>query len=155
MNLISLSLKINQIIMKKSVLMLALAMMGYGAFSQDMDAIGKMYNDKKYTEANYQILSNLNLTPKELDELSKETEDIYDSVINGDIDAIRIMLGDVARENEEQDLLSASTKLHKLLQLIKFCCDIHLNISFLNALLYVFISFSLYSLKIFDISSVC
>jgi len=51
MNLISLSLKINQIIMKKSVLMLALAMMGYGAFSQDMDAIGKMYNDKKYTEA--------------------------------------------------------------------------------------------------------
>ncbi len=37
-------------------------------------------------------------------------------VINGDIDAIRIMLGDVARENEEQ-VLSASTKLHKLLQL--------------------------------------
>ena len=71
---------------------------------------------KKYTEANYQILSNLNLTPKELDELSKETEDIYNRVINGDIDAIRIMLGDVARENEEQ-VLSASTKLHKLLQL--------------------------------------
>ncbi len=66
---------------------------------------------KKYTEANYQILSNLNLTPKELDELSKETEDIYNRVINGDIDAIRIMLGDVARENEEQ-VLSASTKLH-------------------------------------------
>lgn len=72
---------------------------------------------KKYTEANYQILSNLNLTPKELDTLSKETEDIYNRVINGDIDAIRIMLGDVARENEEQDVLSASTKLHKLLQL--------------------------------------
>lgn len=72
---------------------------------------------KKYTEANYQILSNLNLTPKELDTLSKETEDIYERVITGDIDAIRIMLGDVARENEEQDLLSASTKLHKLLQL--------------------------------------
>lgn len=72
---------------------------------------------KKYTEANYQILSNLNLTPKELDTLSKETEDIYNRVINGDIDVIRIMLGDVARENEEQDVLSASTKLHKLLQL--------------------------------------
>ncbi|MDU2198911.1 MAG: hypothetical protein E7E21_10935, partial [Peptostreptococcaceae bacterium] len=71
---------------------------------------------KKYTEANYQILSNLNLTLKELDELSKETEDIYERVINGDIDAIRIMLGDVARENEEH-VLSASTKLHKLLQL--------------------------------------
>ncbi|MBC5995485.1 hypothetical protein EAI30_03545 [Romboutsia ilealis] len=70
----------------------------------------------KYTEANYQILSNLNLTPKELDELSKETEDIYERVINGNIDVIRIMLGDVARENEEH-VLSASTKLHKLLQL--------------------------------------
>lgn len=71
---------------------------------------------KKYTEANYQILSNLNLTPKELDTLSKETEDIYNRVIKGDINAIRIMLGDVARENEEH-VLSASTKLHKLLQL--------------------------------------
>ena len=72
---------------------------------------------KKYTEANYQILSNLNLTPNELETLSRETEDIYNRVINGDIDAIKIMLGDVARENEEQDVLSASTKLHKLLQL--------------------------------------
>lgn len=71
---------------------------------------------KKYTEANYQILSNLNLTPKELDTLSKETEDIYERVITGDINAIKIILGDVARENEEQ-VLSASTKLHKLLQL--------------------------------------
>lgn len=51
MNLISLRLKINQIIMKKCVLMLALAMFGYSAFAQDIDAIAKLYNDKKYTEA--------------------------------------------------------------------------------------------------------
>lgn len=70
---------------------------------------------KAYTEANYQIITNLALTPKELDEISKETEETYNKVIKADSDATRIMLGDVARD--EQDVLSASTKIHKLLQL--------------------------------------
>lgn len=76
------------------------------------------YNKKeanRYTEANYQILSNLALTPRKLDILSKESENIYERVINRDVDAIRIMLGDIARE--DQDELSASTRVHQLLQL--------------------------------------
>lgn len=72
-------------------------------------------NPKDYTLSNYQILSNLNLTEKELQELSKDTEDIYKKVIDKDIDATRILLGDIAREDLE--VLSASTKIHKLLQL--------------------------------------
>ena len=51
MNLISLSLKTNQIIMKKCVLIFALAFLGTNAFAQDIDAIGKLYNDKKYADA--------------------------------------------------------------------------------------------------------
>ena len=70
---------------------------------------------KTHTLSNYQILSNLNLTEKELQELSKDTEDIYKKVIDKDIDATRILLGDIAREDLE--VLSASTKAHKLLQL--------------------------------------
>jgi hypothetical protein len=76
------------------------------------------YNKKEpkaYTESNYQIITNLALTPKELDELSKESEDVYSRVINKEVDATRIMLGDVARD--ENSVLSASTKIHKLLQL--------------------------------------
>lgn len=72
-------------------------------------------NPKDYTLSNYQILSNLNLTEKELQDISKDTEDIYKQVIDKDIDATRILLGDIAREDLE--VLSASTKAHKLLQL--------------------------------------
>ena len=79
-------------------------------------------NPKDYTLSNYQILSNLNLTEKELQELSKDTEDIYKKVIDKDIDATRILLGDIAREDLE--VLSASTKAHKLLQMEEKLIDI-------------------------------
>lgn len=70
---------------------------------------------KEYTEANYQILSNLAITPKELDKLSLETEYIYGQVIKGSVPHTKIMLGDLAREDREE--LSASTKMHQLLQM--------------------------------------
>ncbi|MDC0801468.1 hypothetical protein POG14_04670 [Clostridium paraputrificum] len=70
---------------------------------------------KEYTEANYQILSNLAITPKKLDQLSIESEHIYGQVIKGSVPHTKIMLGDLAREDREE--LSASTKMHQLLQL--------------------------------------
>ncbi|WP_270940901.1 RNA dependent RNA polymerase [Romboutsia lituseburensis] len=69
---------------------------------------------KTHTELNYQILSNLALTKVELDALATETEDYYARVIDGDVDATRIMLNDVAREDMQE--LSSTTKIHKLLQ---------------------------------------
>ncbi|MDK2584231.1 hypothetical protein QOZ83_00025 [Romboutsia sedimentorum] len=70
---------------------------------------------KKYTQMNYQVLGNLALSEKELEQLSFESEDIYERVIKQDIDATKIMLGDIARPNV--DKLSSSTKLHQQLQL--------------------------------------
>lgn len=69
----------------------------------------------EYTESNYQILSNLALSPNQLNEIAKEHEEIFEKVIKRDIDATRIMLGDIVRE--ENDELSPSTKIHRLLQL--------------------------------------
>ncbi|WP_297633544.1 hypothetical protein [uncultured Clostridium sp.] len=76
------------------------------------------YNKKQpkaYTKANYQIMSNLALTPVQLEEIAAEHKDIYTRVIDREEHATRIMLGDIARE-EELDL-SASTKVHRLIQL--------------------------------------
>lgn len=77
---------------------------------------------KEYTEANYQILSNLIITLKKLMELQKEDEETYKKAIDLDIDTVRIMLKDVTREDIET--LSPSTKMHGILQLdegIKKC----------------------------------
>ncbi|WP_195970431.1 hypothetical protein [Clostridium thermobutyricum] len=70
---------------------------------------------KSYTKANYQIITNLALTPSELEEISKEHKDIYRRVINREEHATRIMLGDISRDEEKE--LSASTKVHRLIQL--------------------------------------
>ncbi len=70
---------------------------------------------KEYTLSNYQLISNLALLPSEIEELSKDTEEIYKRIQDEDIDAIRLFLNDIARENMEE--LSASTKTHQLLQL--------------------------------------
>lgn len=72
-------------------------------------------NTKEYTLSNYQLISNLALLPDEIAELSKDTEEIYERIQSWDINAIRIFLGDIAREDQEQ--LSASTKNHQLLQM--------------------------------------
>lgn len=66
-----------------------------------------------YTLTNYQLICNLALVLKELEELSKETYDMYNRVLDFDIDAIRFMLGDIATESEE---LKAMDKIHYLLQ---------------------------------------
>lgn len=74
---------------------------------------------KEYTEANYQVLSNIIITLKKLMELQKNDEETYKKAIDLDTDTVRILLGDVAREDME--VLSPSTKMHGLLQL---CEDI-------------------------------
>ena len=75
---------------------------------------------KHATETNYQILSNLALTEKELDDIAAEEDLMFkNAILETDEDISwatrRLMLGDVAREDQNE--LSASTKAHKLLQL--------------------------------------
>lgn len=65
-------------------------------------------------ESNYQVIGNLALTADELNEIAKESEEIYIKAINGDLATRRILMGDIARENQTE--LSASTKAHRLLQ---------------------------------------
>ncbi|QYE96684.1 RNA dependent RNA polymerase [Paraclostridium sordellii] len=65
-------------------------------------------------ESNYQVIGNLALTADELSEIAKESEDIYKKAIEGDLATRRILMGDIARENQTE--LSASTKAHRLLQ---------------------------------------
>lgn len=72
---------------------------------------------KPYTLTNYQILSNLALSPMQLQELAQPTIDLYTRIIDREEDAVRIALGDWARENDGE--LSPTTKVHELIQL----CD--------------------------------
>lgn len=72
---------------------------------------------KEYSRTNYQVISNLNLTPLELETLSQETYDMYEKVIDGDINSIRLMLGDISNDDKEE--LEAMDKLHYLLQSIE------------------------------------
>lgn len=72
---------------------------------------------KPYTLTNYQILSNLALSPILLRRLAQPTIDLYKRIIDREEDAIRIALGDWARENNGE--LSPTTKVHELIQL----CD--------------------------------
>ena len=76
---------------------------------------------KEYSLTNYQLICNLALTQKDIEQLAKETLNSYKRVVgrgeNGekDIDAIRLYLKDIAREEQEE--LSASTKVTRLLQI--------------------------------------
>ncbi|HII4449381.1 TPA: RNA-dependent RNA polymerase [Clostridium perfringens] len=76
---------------------------------------------KEYSLTNYQLICNLALTQKDIEQLAKETLNSYKRVVgrgeNGekDIDAIRLFLKDIARDEQEE--LSASTKVTRLLQI--------------------------------------
>ncbi|QEZ67751.1 hypothetical protein D4A35_01925 [Paraclostridium bifermentans] len=65
-------------------------------------------------ESNYQVIGNLALTADELNKIDEESEDIYKKAIEGNLAIRRILMGDIARENQTE--LSASTKAHRLLQ---------------------------------------
>lgn len=65
-------------------------------------------------ESNYQVIGNLALTADELNKIAEESEVIYKKAIEGDLAIRRILMGDIARENQIE--LSASTKAHRLLQ---------------------------------------
>lgn len=84
---------------------------------------------KEYTKTNYQLISNLALTPSELRELSEPTENYFKDITsnNPNIDKVRIFLGDTMNqdltdlEDLEEDKpineeLSAATKIHYLIQ---------------------------------------
>lgn len=82
---------------------------------------------KTYTKTNYQLISNLALTPSELRQLSEETENYFKDITsnNPDIDKLRIFLGDTMHqdlsdlENVDEAIeteLTASTKIHYLIQ---------------------------------------
>lgn len=70
---------------------------------------------KEYTEMNYQVLSNLALSPKELDNLAETSKDMINKITNKDVASIRIALGDYSRY--EKNELSPTTKLHELIQM--------------------------------------
>ncbi|CEK33562.1 hypothetical protein UMC2_08121 [[Clostridium] sordellii] len=80
------------------------------------------YNKKQAkhsTEINYQILSNIAISPNELDKIADEHEQVFKNALietDNDISAAarRLILGDVV--DEDKDELSASTKAHKILQ---------------------------------------
>ncbi|WP_290060239.1 hypothetical protein [Paraclostridium bifermentans] len=74
---------------------------------------------KHETETNYQILSNLAISPSELDKVAAEHEQVFKNALieeDNEISAAarRLILGDVV--DEDKDELSASTKAHKILQ---------------------------------------
>lgn len=81
---------------------------------------------KTHTTTDYQLLNNLVLNKTDLIELSKETVDYYKKIIDYNYDAVRLFLGDIATdievtengEVENHSELSASSKIHSLIQLI-------------------------------------
>jgi hypothetical protein len=72
---------------------------------------------EEHTRLCYQLLNVINITPTELAELTKYDEEMFSSMIdkvNRNLDRIKIFMGDIAREDEEE--ISASTKIHYLMQ---------------------------------------
>ncbi|APU60759.1 hypothetical protein [Clostridium botulinum] len=55
---------------------------------------------KDYILTNYQLMSNLAITPTEIDILSKDTEELYNKILEGDEDLTRIFWGDINNEAE-------------------------------------------------------
>ncbi|MBC2580847.1 RNA dependent RNA polymerase [Clostridium sp. DJ247] len=80
---------------------------------------------KDYTLTNYQLLSNLAITEREINTLSQETERIFKEILKGNEDVTRLFLGDIIT-NVETDIEgniilesddSITTKAEKLLKL--------------------------------------
>lgn len=73
-----------------------------------------------YTRMNYQLLNVTNLTPSEMEELTRYDKEMFKSMIAEDkndrnIDRIKIFMGDMARGDDEG--IRASTKVHELMQI--------------------------------------
>lgn len=77
---------------------------------------------KEYTKISYQILNNLALLQSELEGIQQDTIKYLNKVIDLDVDYMKMFLGDLASEIEQDEDgniindLSASTKAHRLLQ---------------------------------------
>lgn len=89
-------------------------------------------DEKEYTKCNYQLLNVLNITPREIKELITYDLDMYKSITDKDtyklensFDRKMIQLGDYSKEEIGDNFeLSASTKIHKLLQIDKKFSDL-------------------------------
>ncbi|MCD3254363.1 RNA dependent RNA polymerase [Clostridium botulinum] len=58
---------------------------------------------KDYSMTNYQLMSNLALTEKEIDILSKDTEDLYKEILNGNIDLTKLFWGDIVHSPQQEE----------------------------------------------------
>jgi hypothetical protein len=74
---------------------------------------------KKMTRANYQLIGNLALTPNQIAELSKYTEDMYKRILDNDIDTLKLFLNDIVKQEAEGKIeeLVPSTKMKALLDM--------------------------------------
>jgi hypothetical protein len=80
---------------------------------------------KEYTLTNYQLLSNLAITEKEMDALSAETERVYKEILGGNEDLTRLFWGDIVdsvETDEEGNIIteqidSMSTQAQALLKI--------------------------------------
>ena len=96
--------------------------------------IGRVNNkaEKEYTKCNYQLLNVLNITPNEIKKLLTYDLDMYKSITDKDtyklensFDRKMIQLGDYSKEEIGDNFeLSASTKIHRLLQIDKKFSDL-------------------------------
>ena len=87
------------------------------------NTLSKMYITKvnkrevpTIAKTNYQLLQNLLLTVEDMSKLQRKSLRIYNDLLEcKDVNKLRLFLGDIARTDEDE--LSASTKVHRLLQL--------------------------------------
>lgn len=94
-----------------------------GNYKYYKDILGSLYvtkvnkiSPKEYTQISYQVLNNLALLIKELEEIQKASEEYIKKVSNvDDLRYIKLFMGDIARDGLEE--LSSSTKIQRLLQI--------------------------------------
>lgn len=67
-----------------------------------------------HTKISYQVLGNLALLPDEVKEICADSVNYLNKVKNGEKDYVRLYFKDLAREGEDE--ISASTKIHNLIQ---------------------------------------
>lgn len=80
---------------------------------------------KEYSLSNYQLLGNLSITEKEMKKLSNKTEEIYQRIIDGDEDYIRLFWGDIIKNYDVdsqgniiiEESSSSSTQAQELLEI--------------------------------------
>lgn len=72
---------------------------------------------KTHTKINYQVIQNTCLTDEDLIEISKEDVKYYERLIDfNDLDAVRLFLGDMAKEDDDEFTATISDRLNYMLK---------------------------------------